>query len=116
MFEPKKIKSVQLLIPNFFYYNYFLFEIYTVLKEDNIKNAFFSHLFENILLVQLQGCGDLFEPKKLKCIQLLIPRAIEMYYSLNGCEGEGLGVRLHHTQGACTWGLASLYLGEYSEE
>ena len=52
-----------------FYYTHFLSEIYTVLKDDDIKKyqaIAFSATFlsRNLLRVQVIGCGDLFELKK----------------------------------------------------
>ena len=72
---------MELLSP--FYYTYFLFEIYTVLKEDNIKNVsgysffqlpFWAKIFYECNNKAVEIC---LNQKKISAVQLLIPKNLQ---------------------------------------
>ena len=71
-----------------FYYTYFLFEIYTVLKEDDIKNVssysffqlpFWAKIFDGRNNKAVEIC---LNQKKIKSVQLLIPNISKSVWNM----------------------------------
>ena len=69
-----------------FYYTYFLFEIYTVLKEDDIKNVLGYNFFQLLLWAKIfyrwdnQAVEICLSSKNIICQQLL-PMQRNMYWA-----------------------------------